>query len=104
MTTTAATPATSTKDGAAAMTITMYTKPGCVQCRATARQFEKADVPIRTVDVTTDLDAAELLADLGYRSLPVVMTAGGQHWAGHRPDRVDGVIRQAKDRMSCPRL
>ncbi|MFA5605903.1 glutaredoxin domain-containing protein [Mycolicibacterium goodii] len=92
------------QDGVAAMTITMYTKPGCVQCRATARQFQKCGVTIQTIDVTAHPEAAQLLDDLGYRSLPVVMTTDGQHWSGHRPDRVDLLIRTVQDQMSCPRL
>jgi glutaredoxin-like protein NrdH len=91
------------QDGETAMNITLYTKPGCVQCRATARQFDKADVRIQTVDVSVDTAAAQLLEDLGFRSVPVVI-ADGQSWAGHRPDRVDAVIRQKAEAMSCPRL
>ena len=91
------------QDGETAMTITLYTKPGCVQCRATARQFDKADVRIDTIDVSADTAAAQLLADLGYRGVPVVI-ADGQSWAGHRPDRVDAVIRQLAQAMSCPHL
>jgi len=91
------------QDGGTAMTITLYTKPGCVQCRATARQFDKADVRIDTIDVSVDTAAAQLLEDLGYRSVPVVI-ANGQSWAGHRPDRIDAVIRQTAEAMSCPRL
>ena len=91
------------QDGEPAMTITLYTKPGCVQCHATARQFDKADVRIETIDVSVDTAAAQLLGDLGYRSVPVVI-ANGQSWAGHRPDRVDAVIRQMAQAMSCPRL
>lgn len=89
--------------GETAMTITVYTKPGCVQCRATARQFDKADVRIDTIDVSVDTAAAQLLEDLGFRSVPVII-ADGQSWAGHRPDRVDAVIRQTTEAMSCPRL
>ncbi|MFA5707776.1 glutaredoxin family protein [Mycolicibacterium sp.] len=90
--------------GDAEPAITLYTKPGCVQCRATARQFANAGVPVKTIDVSVDTAAAALLTDLGYRSVPVVI-AGSQHWSGNRPDRADAVIRQvAKQVPSCGRL
>src|SRR3954467_9680135 len=34
--------------------ITVYAKPGCVQCRATIRALKHAGLDFTTVDVTTD--------------------------------------------------
>ena len=92
-----ATPDThATESGAPAMsTITMYSKPGCVQCRATARGFAKAGVAIDIIDVSTDPTAAAMLTDWGYLSVPVIVTPDGQHWAGHRPDRITAAARAA---------
>lgn len=70
------------------MRITVYTKPGCVQCHATTRGFAKAGVAVDVVDVSTDPAAADMLFGWGYRSLPVIVTPDGRHWAGHRPDRI----------------
>lgn len=78
------------------MTITLYTKPGCVQCRATARLFAKFDVSIQVVDVSVDTAAAQHLKDLGCRSVPVVI-ANGQRWTGYRPDKVMTVIRSVQE-------
>lgn len=74
--------------------ITVYTKPGCVQCRATIRALDHAGLDFTTVDVTTDTQALDFVMSLGYLHAPVVVT-GSAHWSGFRPDRItaltDGV-------------
>lgn len=72
-------------------TITVYTKPACVQCRATFRELDKSGVDYETIDVTQDDDAYEYVMSLGYLSLPVVHISADEHWSGHRPDRVAGI-------------
>ena len=39
--------------------LTVYTLPGCVQCRATERALEDAGVTFTVVDLATDERAAE---------------------------------------------
>ena len=72
------------------MSITVYTKPSCVQCRATKRALEKAGLAYDEVDLTQDDAALEMVKGLGYSSAPVVV-AGGEHWAGFRPDKIKAV-------------
>ena len=76
------------------MTITVYTKPGCVQCRATEKALDKAGVSYDVVDITEDPAARDYVMALGYLQAPVVV-AGDAHWSGFRPDRVSSVARQA---------
>jgi glutaredoxin-like protein NrdH len=71
-------------------TITVYTKPGCPQCRATVRALQRAGLPHRLVDLTEDPDARDYVLALGYLSAPVVV-AGSAHWSGFRPDRISGL-------------
>jgi glutaredoxin-like protein NrdH len=71
--------------------ITVYTKPGCVQCRATIRALEHAGLDFTTVDVTTDTQGRDFIMSLGYLHAPVVV-AGSTHWSGFRPDRITGLI------------
>lgn len=75
---------------------TIYTTPNCVQCVATKRAFEKmAEVPYAVVDVSTNSAARDMLADMGYRAAPVVITAAGEHWSGFRPDRISALSAQS---------
>jgi glutaredoxin-like protein NrdH len=67
--------------------ITVYTKPGCVQCRATIRVLEHAGLDFTAVDVTTNTQARDFVMSLGYLHAPVVV-ADSVHWSGFRPDRI----------------
>ncbi|MBV9318532.1 MAG: redoxin NrdH [Mycobacterium sp.] len=69
------------------MSITVYTKPACVQCTATYKALDKQGIGYETVDITLDSEARDYVMALGYLQAPVVV-AGTQHWSGFRPDRI----------------
>ncbi|WP_077963180.1 glutaredoxin-like protein NrdH [Ensifer adhaerens] len=69
------------------MSITVYSKPACVQCTATTRALDRQGIDYRLVDISEDSDAFALVQGLGYRQVPVVV-AGERHWAGFRPDMI----------------
>ncbi|MGN7157833.1 glutaredoxin-like protein NrdH [Dietzia cercidiphylli] len=69
------------------MSVTVYTKPACVQCNATSKALDKAGVDYEVVDVSSDEAALEYVMALGYLQVPVVV-AGSDHWSGFRPDRI----------------
>lgn len=76
------------------MTITVYTKPACVQCTATYKALDNAGIDYTTVDLSTDPDAAEYVRTLGYQQAPVIV-AGDEHWSGFRPDRIKALATAA---------
>ncbi len=69
------------------MTITVYSKPACVQCTATTRALDARGLSYDVIDLTQDDSAMEKVVALGYRQAPVVV-AGDAHWAGFRPDMI----------------
>lgn len=69
------------------MSITVYSKPACVQCTATTRALEARGLSYDVVDLTEDDSAMNRVSELGYRQVPVVI-AGEDHWAGFRPDLI----------------
>ena len=69
------------------MTVTVYSKPACVQCNATVRALDKKGIEYKVVDMSQDIDALERVRALGYMQAPVVM-AGSDHWSGFRPDKI----------------
>ena len=69
------------------MSITVYTKPACVQCNVTYKALDKLGLPYEVVDITEDADARDYVAALGYLQAPVVVS-GDDHWSGFRPDRI----------------
>ncbi|WP_421083089.1 glutaredoxin-like protein NrdH [Rothia nasimurium] len=76
------------------MTVTVYTKPACVQCNMTYKALDKAGVEYNTVDITEDAAALAMIKDLGYLQAPVVI-AGEEHWSGFQPDRINSLATQA---------
>ncbi|MFY9262748.1 MAG: glutaredoxin-like protein NrdH [Actinomycetaceae bacterium] len=69
------------------MSITLYTKPACVQCNATKRALVKNGLAFEEVDLMEDAEALETVKALGYQQAPVVF-ANGDHWSGFRPDKI----------------
>ena len=69
------------------MSVTVYTKPACVQCNATYKALDKAGIAYEKVDISIDDEAREYVLALGYLQAPVVVT-DSEHWSGFRPDRI----------------
>ncbi|WP_045389213.1 glutaredoxin-like protein NrdH [Falsirhodobacter sp. alg1] len=69
------------------MTVTVYSKPACVQCTATYRALDSKGISYSVIDLSEDADALARVTELGYRQVPVVV-AGSDHWAGFRPDKI----------------
>ena len=73
------------------MTITVYSKPACVQCEQTKKQLSRVGLSYEEVDLTQDAEAMKKVQELGYRQAPVII-AGDQHWAGFRPDLIAKLV------------
>lgn len=76
------------------MTVTVYTKPACVQCNATKKALDKAGLDYELVDISVDDTARDYVMSLGYLQAPVVV-AGEDHWSGFRPDSIKALASQA---------
>lgn len=75
-------------------TITVYTKPACVQCHTTFKALDKAGLPYEIVDIAENSEARDYVMSLGYLQAPVVV-AGDDHWSGFRPDRIKKLANPA---------
>lgn len=76
------------------MTVTVYTKPACVQCNATYRALDKKGIAYKTVDMSQDPEALEQVRALGFMQAPVVMTESDS-WSGFRPDKIEQLAQAA---------
>ena len=76
------------------MSITVYSKPACVQCVATYKALDKQGIDYQKVDITLDPEARDYVMALGYLQAPVVV-AGNAHWSGFRPDRIKALAESA---------
>ncbi|MBB4577600.1 glutaredoxin-like protein NrdH [Rhizobium lentis] len=72
------------------MSVTVYSKPACVQCTATYRALDRLGVDYNIVDISQDAAALDRVRSLGYMQAPVVI-AGERHWAGFRPDMISAL-------------
>lgn len=72
-------------------TLTVYSKPSCVQCTATYRALDKAGVPYEVVNIAEDPAARDYAMSLGHMQAPVVVVSGpdgDEHWGGYVPDKI----------------
>ena len=76
------------------MSITVYSKPACMQCKATEKALTKAGLEFTTVDISMDEEARDYVMALGYLQAPVV-TVDNDHWSGFRPDRIREIANKA---------
>ena len=76
------------------MSITVYTKPACVQCTATYRALDKVGLEYDVIDISENPEARDFVMALGYLQAPVVV-AGDEHWSGFRPDRIKTLAANA---------
>lgn len=75
--------------------VTLYTKPGCMPCRAIKKRFDAACVDYTIRDVTEDPDAAAAVRAMGYNGVPVThvrLDDGEDHWHGVSPMNMAAVI------------
>lgn len=70
------------------MTITLYTKPSCVQCDATKKHLSNLGLSYQIVDLLEDESALATVKGLGYLAAPVVVVED-EHWSGYRPDKIE---------------
>lgn len=75
------------------MSVTVYTKPSCVQCGATKRRLDSLGISYETVDMSVDVGALEAVKALGHLQAPVVVV-GDENWSGYRPDLIDALAER----------
>ena len=68
-------------------TVIVYTRPRCVQCDATKRALDRAEIDYQVIDVSNDSAALTTLLTLGFQQVPVVV-AGEERWSGFRPELI----------------
>lgn len=76
------------------MSITVYSKPACVQCNATYRHLDKKGLEYTTVDISKDPDARQTIMDKGFMRAPVVVVDGDwdNAWSGYQDDKINALV------------
>lgn len=81
------------------MKITLWRKPGCVQCDQTEREFNKRGIVYQTKRLDKSPRAVERFLELGLLSAPIVET-DTKRWSGFRLEKIKSLEQHLKhDRM-----
>ena len=72
------------------MDVTIYTNPNCVQCDQTKRYLDRVGIDYKTVDLSTNPEALEMVLEMGHKSAPVVIT-DKDNWSGFRLTKLAGL-------------
>lgn len=70
------------------MTVTVYSKPSCVQCLGVYRYLDNHGIEYNIIDMSEDEAALENAKALGYLQAPVVIAGDDFHFSGNRPDKL----------------
>lgn len=63
------------------MSITVYTKPSCVQCNATYRALDAKGIKYTPHDLSEDPSALERVKALGYMQAPSSWSRSAESWS-----------------------
>ena len=77
------------------MKITLWRKPGCVQCDQTEREFEKRGVIYQVKRLDRPPKAVERFIELGLLSAPIVET-DDRRWSGFRLNKIQSLENHLK--------
>lgn len=70
--------------------VTVFSKPACVQCRATIKRLDQKGIAYTYLDVTEDEAAYQQAASYGITQMPIVV-AGEKVWGGYKPESIDAL-------------
>ena len=69
------------------MTITLWKKANCVQCDATAREFDRRGIIYKTRRLDKSPKAVERFLEMGLTAAPIVET-DKKRWSGFRLEKI----------------
>ncbi|MHA8110710.1 redoxin NrdH [Lactobacillaceae bacterium Melli_B4] len=71
------------------MTVTLYSKNNCMQCKMTKRFLEEHDVEFSEINIDNQPEYIDKLKSAGFMATPVVMADGIDAFSGFRPDQLN---------------
>ena len=82
--------------------VTVYTTPGCVQCKPTKKWLDDRDIPYTEVKLEESPEDAEAIKALGFKQAPVVIVSTGDPetdimWSGLVVDNLKKYCHSTKE-------
>lgn len=74
------------------MTVTVYSKPNCMQCNFTKARLDDLGVEYEVRDITEKPEYLEQVQEMGYSTLPVIKVetvVGTDIFNGFQPDKLE---------------
>lgn len=75
------------------MKVTVYTTPGCMQCRTLMRKLDREQIVYDVMNLEQHPELTEQFKELGMIQAPIVLTSEEFSFSGFRPDKVNQLIR-----------
>ena len=72
--------------------VTMYGTANCRPCKMTKRFFQQNGIAYIYKDITDEANLSEV-HELGYKSVPVVVSPSGHFGGGYNPDALAGLVK-----------
>lgn len=69
--------------------IMLYSKPGCPQCKMSARRLDDRQIDYRMINILDDKIALNHFKNEGYSQLPIIVKDRNVVTTGFRPDVID---------------
>ena len=76
------------------MSVTVWSKPNCVQCKAVYRALDKGKFPYEVKNLPDFPEKLEEFKAAGFMGAPVVEAAGHVTFAGYDPDAVKAIVAE----------
>ena len=77
------------------MKITLWRKPGCVQCDQTEREFNRRGIVYQVKRLDKSQKAVERFLEMGLMSAPIIET-DDRRWSGFRLHRIQSLENHLK--------
>jgi len=78
------------------MSVIVWSKPNCVQCKAVYRALDKAKVPYQVNNLPDFPEKLEEFKAAGHMGAPVVQALGHTTFSGYQPDAVKAIVDEFK--------
>ena len=80
---------------------TVYTRPGCMKCRATIRAISRMGIPVTVEQLDESPQAIKTMQTNGWQTLPLVEVTAPDgeifRWADMRKDNIDALAYLVKE-------
>lgn len=86
------------------MKITLWRKPGCVQCDMTEKEFDKRGIVYQVKRLDRSPKAVERFLEMGFMAAPIVET-DVKRWSGFRLDKIkslDSYLKSERNNQPKP--